>query len=71
MDVERAISSEAVPEFSNGQSRQDSTLPDEATRKELLTIFQEVAELRKASAQVDARLSRLLEMLGEGNVAKS
>ncbi len=70
-DVERAISVEAVSGFSNGQARQESMFRDEATRKELLIIFQEAAELRKASAQVDARLGRLLEMLGEGNVADS
>ena len=38
---------------------------DEDTRKELLVLFQEAADMRKASAKVDERLARLLERFGE------
>jgi hypothetical protein len=46
------------------QARQANIFEDDAIRQELLKAFQEAAQLRKASTEVDERLVRLLERLG-------
>ena len=64
-DVERVTPPNATPESSNRDARRTSRTHDEDTRKELLVLFQEAADMRKASAKVDERLARLLERLAE------
>jgi hypothetical protein len=67
-NVERAPSPNAIPESSSGDAQRRSMLHDESTRKELLEIFQEAADMRKTSAQIDERLARLLQKFGEDTV---
>ena len=70
-DIEQAQSPDASLESSSRQMRHESTFEVDNTRKELLHIFQEAAKLRKASGEVDQRLVRLLEKLGEDEIASS
>ena len=63
-DVERGTPLNAIPETLSGEARHGG-ISHEDTRKELLALFQEAADMRKASAKVDERLARLLERLGE------
>jgi hypothetical protein len=67
-DVERAPSPNAIPESLSGEAQRRSMLHDGSTRKELLELFQEAADMRKTSAQIDERLARLLQKFGEETV---
>ena len=66
-DVERGTPLNAIPETLSGEARHGGILHED-THKELLVLFQEAADMRKASARVDERLARLLERLGEETV---
>jgi hypothetical protein len=48
----------------DSSSRQHGRGEDISTREELLRVFRQAAELRKASTELDERLARLLERLG-------
>jgi hypothetical protein len=67
-DVERTPSPNAIPGSLSGEAQRRSMLHDESARKELLELFQEVADMRKTSAQIDERLARLLQQFGEETV---